>query len=214
MESEDQGAAGATTYDALFKLVLIGDSGVGKSCLLLRFADDAFTESYITTIGVDFRFRTVQVGNMMVKLQIWDTAGQERFRTITSAYYRGADGIITVYDVTSQESFDHVQDWLHEVERYASPGTVKLLVGNKSDRGDKVVSTESAEAFANNLNLPFLETSAKTSENVEAAFLAIASELIKLKGAKNSNVPAASASRKRLSLNGKPSPEADSNGCC
>jgi len=123
--------------DYLFKLVLIGDSGVGKSCLLLRFADDAFTESYISTIGVDFRFRTVKIDKKTVKLQIWDTAGQERFRTITSAYYRGADGIIMVYDVTSVESFDHVNDWLNEVNRYASEGTCKLLVGNKNDRQDK-----------------------------------------------------------------------------
>ena len=171
--------------------MLIGDSGVGKSCLLLRFADNAFTESYISTIGVDFRFRTVkvdtcllapillvplcarsllfacpcvpclwpvswfchqpwitcghfwprppprQVDKSTVKLQIWDTAGQERFRTITSAYIRGADGIIMVYDVTSQESFNHVADWLTEVNRYASEGTCKLLVGNKSDRPDR-----------------------------------------------------------------------------
>mmetsp|Transcript_35141 Transcript_35141/g.71640 ORF Transcript_35141/g.71640 Transcript_35141/m.71640 type:complete len:131 (+) Transcript_35141:108-500(+) len=124
-------------YDHLFKLVLIGDSGVGKSCLLLRFADNAFTDSYISTIGVDFRFRTVKVEKHTVKLQIWDTAGQERFRTITSAYYRGADGIIMVYDVTNQESFNHVADWLTEVNRYASEGTCKLLVGNKSDRPDR-----------------------------------------------------------------------------
>jgi len=97
-------------YDYLFKLVLIGDSGVGKSCLLLRFADDNFTDSYISTIGVDFRFRTITIDKKTVKLQIWDTAGQERFRTITSAYYRGADGIIMVYDVTSSESFDHVEE--------------------------------------------------------------------------------------------------------
>ncbi|KAJ8544206.1 hypothetical protein ON010_g12063 [Phytophthora cinnamomi] len=163
-------AAARTTmsrdYDHLFKLVLIGDSGVGKSCLLLRFADDAFTESYITTIGVDF----------------WDTAGQERFRTITSAYYRGADGIIMVYDVTSQESFDHVNDWLNEVNRYASEGTCKLLVGNKSDISDnKAVSYETAKAFADSLSIPFLETSAKNAQNVEEAFLTMASELITIR---------------------------------
>ena len=123
--------SGRRDYDYLFKLVLIGDTGVGKSCLLLRFADDAFTESYISTIGVDFRFRTVKIENKTFKLQIWDTAGQERFRTITSAYYRGADGIIMVYDVTDRESFDHIQDWLHEVNRYATEGTCKLLIGNK-----------------------------------------------------------------------------------
>ena len=127
-------------YDYLFKLVLIGDSSVGKSCLLLRFADDSFTESYISTIGVDFRFRTVKIEDKTVKLQIWDTAGQERFRTITSAYYRGADGIIMVYDVTRSESFDHVQDWLNEVNRYANQGLCKkLLIGNKCDRTDRTV---------------------------------------------------------------------------
>jgi len=128
-------------YDHLFKLVLIGDSGVGKSCLLLRFADDSFTESYISTIGVDFRFRTVTIDHKTVKLQIWDTAGQERFRTITSAYYRGAHGIIMVYDVTNYESFEHVEEWLNEVNRHASESTLKLLVGNKADLQDEKKST-------------------------------------------------------------------------
>merc|ERR1711879_695957 len=97
-------------YDHLFKLVLIGNSGAGKSCLLLRFADDSFTDTYISTIGVDFRFRTVTIDNITVKLQIWDTAGQERFRTITSAYYRGAHGIIVVYDITNEESFGNIDE--------------------------------------------------------------------------------------------------------
>lgn len=175
-------------YDYLFKLVLIGDSGVGKSCLLLRFADDAFTESYISTIGVDFRFRTVKIDNKTVKLQIWDTAGQERFRTITSAYYRGADGIIMVFDVTSTESFDHVNDWLKEVNRYAAEGTVKLLVGNKSDRtADKVVTEAQAKEFADELGIPFIETSAKSSKNVEEAFLTMAGELIRQRDSRGGN---------------------------
>jgi Ras-related protein Rab-1A len=111
----------------------------------------------------------------------WDTAGQERFRTITSAYYRGADGIIMVYDVSNQESFDHVNDWLGEVNRYASEGTCKLLVGNKSDKPDKVVSTEKAKAYAATLGIPFLETSAKNATNVEDAFLTMTAELIKMR---------------------------------
>lgn len=192
-------AAKARDYDYLFKLVLIGDSGVGKSCLLLRFAvrwdgrqrtrrthslttlqDDAFTESYISTIGVDFRFRTVKIDKKTTKLQIWDTAGQERFRTITSAYYRGADGIIMVFDVTSTESFDHVNDWLKEVNRYAAEGTVKLLVGNKCDRtADRVVTEEQAKEFAEELGIPYIETSAKSAKNVEEAFLTMAGELIR-----------------------------------
>eukprot|EP00457_Paulinella_chromatophora_P009158 gb/GEZN01009214.1/.p1 GENE.gb/GEZN01009214.1/~~gb/GEZN01009214.1/.p1 ORF type:complete len:210 (-),score=34.87 gb/GEZN01009214.1/:680-1309(-) len=167
-------------YDYLFKLVLIGDSGVGKSCLLLRFADDNFTDSYISTIGVDFRFRTVTIEKKTVKLQIWDTAGQERFRTITSAYYRGADGIIMVYDVTSNESFEHVEEWLSEVDRYANENTSKLLVGNKADLiEEKQVSEENAQRFAEKLGISFIETSAKTATNVDTAFLTMAKELIR-----------------------------------
>lgn len=146
--------------------------------------DDAFTESYISTIGVDFRFRTLKMDKKTVKLQIWDTAGQERFRTITSAYYRGADGIIMVFDVTSTESFDHVNDWLKEVNRYAAPGTVQLLVGNKCDRtADRVVTEEQAKEFAAELGIPYIETSAKSAKNVEEAFLTMAGQLIKQRAA-------------------------------
>jgi Ras-related protein Rab-1A len=152
--------------------------------LLLRFADDNFTDSYISTIGVDFRFRTITIDTKTVKLQIWDTAGQERFRTITSAYYRGADGIIMVYDVTSAESFDHVEEWLSEVDKYANESTVKLLVGNKADMVDeKQVSEEAAQRFGDKLGISFLETSAKTATNVDAAFLTMAKELIKTREA-------------------------------
>lgn len=199
-------------YDYLFKLVLIGDSGVGKSCLLLRFADDAFTESYISTIGVDFRFRTVKIDGKTVKLQIWDTAGQERFRTITSAYYRGADGIIMVYDVTSQDSFEHVNDWLKEVNRYASEGTCKLLVGNKSDRTvDKAVTEETAKEFADELGIAFLETSAKSAKNVEEAFLTLAGELIKQKGSKSGSKD----DKEKVDLNSKnKGPKQMIENCC
>ncbi|XP_035495559.1 ras-related protein Rab-35b isoform X2 [Scophthalmus maximus] len=107
----------ARDYDYLFKLLIIGDSGVGKSSLLLRFADNTFSGSYITTIGVDFKIRTVEINGEKVKLQIWDTAGQERFRTITSTYYRGTHGVIVVYDVTSAESFVNVKRWLHEINQ-------------------------------------------------------------------------------------------------
>ena len=150
---------------------MIGDTGVGKSCILLRFADDTFTDSYISTIGVDFRFRTVEVEKKTCKLQIWDTAGQERYRTITSAYYRGADAIVMVYDVTNKDSFRHVNDWLVEVTRYASEDTCKLLVGNKSDLASaRVISSADGEKFAKELQVPFLETSAMDGTNVEKAF--------------------------------------------
>lgn len=170
----------ASEYDYLFKLLLIGDSGVGKSCLLLRFADKTYTDSYISTIGVDFKIRTIELEGKTIKLQIWDTAGQERFRTITSSYYRGAHGIIVVYDVTDKESFDHVKQWLNEIERYASVEVQKLLVGNKCDLvSKKDVQTETAQAFADKLEIPFLETSAKAATRVEDAFLMMANEIKK-----------------------------------
>lgn len=139
--------------DYLFKLLLIGDSGVGKSCLLLRFADDTYTESYISTIGVDFKIRTIDLDGKTIKLQIWDTAGQERFRTITSSYYRGAHGIIVVYDCTDQETFNNVKQWLEEIDRYACDNVNKLLVGNKCDLHTKKVVDYTTAKVSNNAYL-------------------------------------------------------------
>lgn len=165
-------------YDYLFKLLLIGDSGVGKSCLLLRFADNTYTDSYISTIGVDFKIRTLDIDGKTVKLQIWDTAGQERFRTITSSYYRGAHGIIVVYDVTDKVSFNNVKQWLGEIDRYACQSVNKLLVGNKADLVEKkVVDFNEAKEFADSLGISFLETSAKSAQNVEEAFLTMTRQI-------------------------------------
>jgi len=170
-------------YDYLFKLLLIGDSGVGKSCLLLRFADDTYTESYISTIGVDFKIRTIQLEGRVIKLQIWDTAGQERFRTITSSYYRGAHGIIVVYDVTDQVSFNNVKQWMQEIQRYACDSVCRLLVGNKSDLVEKkMVDFNTAKEYADSMSIPFLETSAKNATNVEQAFITMAGEIKKQQG--------------------------------
>eukprot|EP01059_Diplonema_ambulator_P000039 TRINITY_DN1002_c1_g1_i1.p1 TRINITY_DN1002_c1_g1~~TRINITY_DN1002_c1_g1_i1.p1 ORF type:complete len:204 (+),score=59.55 TRINITY_DN1002_c1_g1_i1:53-664(+) len=170
----------ASEYDYLFKLLLIGDSGVGKSCLLLRFADDTYTESYISTIGVDFKIRTIDLDGKTIKLQIWDTAGQERFRTITASYYRGAHGIIIVYDVTDLETFTNVKTWLKEIEKYATDNVSKLLVGNKSDMVvKKAVDHTTAKDYAESLGIPFIETSAKNAINVEQAFRTMATEIKK-----------------------------------
>lgn len=170
-------AASQQEYDLLFKLLVIGDTSVGKSCLLLRLADNTFTGTYITTIGVDFKIRTFDVDGKTVKLQIWDTAGQERFRTITSSYYRGAHGIIVVYDVADKETFNNVQEvWIKEVSKHAADGVTKLLIGNKCDLRDevdeeKIVSEDEARQLSDSLGVQYIETSAKNAHNVEQAFL-------------------------------------------
>lgn len=199
-------------YDFLFKLLLIGDSGVGKSCLLLRFADDTYTESYISTIGVDFKIRTIELEGKTIKLQIWDTAGQERFRTITSSYYRGAHGIIVVYDVTDMESFNNVKTWLNEIDKYATDKVNKLLVGNKCDLVvKKVVDFQTAKDFADQLEIPFLETSAKNATNVEQAFMTMSAEIKKRVAAQQT--PGASAGVK-LPPAGQPINQKKSGGAC
>jgi len=198
-------------YDYLFKLLLIGDSGVGKSCLLLRFADDTYTESYISTIGVDFKIRTIELDGKTIKLQIWDTAGQERFRTITSSYYRGAHGIIVVYDVTDQESFNNVKNWLQEIDRYASENVNKLLVGNKADlTSKKVVDYATAKEYADQLGVPFLETSAKNATNVEQAFMTMAAEIKNRMGPERASEP----QRPTVRVNATQPVKQSGGGCC
>jgi len=172
------GAMPPPHYDFLIKLLLIGDSGVGKSCLLLRFCDDAWTPSFITTIGIDFKIRTIELDGKRIKLQIWDTAGQERFRTITTAYYRGAMGILLVYDVTDDRSFNNIRTWHANIEQHASEGVNKVLIGNKSDWTDKrAVSEEDGRELAEELGIKFIETSAKINEGVEDAFFTLARDI-------------------------------------
>jgi len=168
-------------YDYLIKLLLIGDSGVGKSCLLLRFSDDAFTPSFITTIGIDFKIRTVELDGKRIKLQIWDTAGQERFRTITTAYYRGAMGILLVYDVSDEKSFNNIRNWMRNIEQHATESVNKMLLGNKSDvpPEQRVVDRTRGQALADEFAMRFMETSAKSSINVEEAFMTMAKEIKK-----------------------------------
>jgi len=198
-------------YDYLFKLLLIGDSGVGKSCLLLRFADDTYTESYISTIGVDFKIRTIELNGKTIKLQIWDTAGQERFRTITSSYYRGAHGIIVVYDITDQVSFNNVKQWMQEIDRYACENVNKLLVGNKSDLINKrAVDLNAAKEFADALGIPFLETSAKNATNVEQAFLTMAGEIKNRMAATTTST----AGKPTISVGSGQQVKQNDSGCC
>ncbi|XP_064388540.1 ras-related protein Rab-8A-like [Halichondria panicea] len=168
----------AKTYDFLFKLLLIGDSGVGKTCILVRFSEDAFNSTFISTIGIDFKIRTVEIEGKKIKLQIWDTAGQERFRTITTAYYRGAMGIMLVYDVTNERTFENIRNWIRNIEENASADVEKMILGNKCDlQESRVVSQERGRVLAEEHGVKFMETSAKSGLNVESAFLALAKDI-------------------------------------
>ena len=158
-------------YDFLFKIVLIGDSGVGKSNLLSRFTRNEFNLESKTTIGVEFATRSILADSKLIKAQIWDTAGQERYRAITSAYYRGAVGALLVFDISKSSSFENIEKWLKELKEHADPKMVVMLVGNKSDlRHLRAVKTEDAASFAEKNGLAFIETSALDSSNVEVAF--------------------------------------------
>lgn len=163
------------TYDLLFKLLLIGDSGVGKTSILYRFSDDAYTPTFISTIGIDFKIKTIELKGKKIKLQIWDTAGQERFHTITTSYYRGAMGIMLVYDITNAKSFDNIQKWLRNIDEHANEDVEKMIVGNKCDMEDRrIIAKERGEAIAREHGIRFMETSACSNFNVEKAFLDLA----------------------------------------
>ncbi|EXC19369.1 Ras-related protein Rab2BV [Morus notabilis] len=161
-------------YDYLFKIVLIGDSGVGKSNILSRFTRNEFCLESKSTIGVEFATRTLQIEGKTVKAQIWDTAGQERYRAITSAYYRGAVGALLVYDITKRQTFDNVQRWLRELRDHADSNIVIMVAGNKADlKHLRAVTPEDAAALAEKEGLSFIETSALEAVNVENAFQSI-----------------------------------------
>ncbi|XP_071617573.1 ras-related protein Rab-26 isoform X2 [Heliangelus exortis] len=181
-------------YDLAFKVMLVGDSGVGKTCLLVRFKDGAFLAgSFISTVGIDFR--------------IWDTAGQERFRSVTHAYYRDAHALLLLYDVTNKASFDNIQAWLTEIHEYAQQDVVLMLLGNKVDSTqDRVVKREDGEKLAKEYGVPFMETSAKSGLNVELAFTAIAKEL-KHRSMKLPNEP-------KFKLHDYVKKEVRGSGCC
>ncbi|CAN4121482.1 unnamed protein product [Withania somnifera] len=176
------GQSNSSSYDLSFKILLIGDSGVGKSSLLVSFISNV-VDDLAPTIGVDFKIKTLTVGGKRLKLTIWDTAGQERFRTLTSSYYRGAQGIILVYDVTRRETFTNLSDvWAKEVELYSNnQDCVKMLVGNKVDReSERAVTREEGIALAKELGGLFLECSAKTRENVQHCFEELALKIMEV----------------------------------
>ncbi|KAL8144003.1 hypothetical protein V2J09_017035 [Rumex salicifolius] len=169
---------GDNEYDYLFKIVLIGDSGVGKSNILSRFTRNEFCLDSKSTIGVEFATRTLQVEGKTVKAQIWDTAGQERYRAITSAYYRGAVGALLVYDITKRQTFDNLLRWLRELRDHADSNIVIMMAGNKSDlKHLRAISEDDGKALAEKEGLSFLETSALEAFNVEKAFQTVLTDI-------------------------------------
>lgn len=165
-------------YDYLFKFIVIGDTAVGKSCLLHRFIDNKFKKESTHTIGVEFGSKIIEVGGRNVKLQIWDTAGQERFRSVTRSYYRGAAGAILVYDITSRETYNHVASWLSDARSLANKDIAIILVGNKADLPNREVTFLEASRFAQENDLMFLETSALSGEGVEGVFFQCARSIL------------------------------------
>ncbi|KAJ8491636.1 hypothetical protein OPV22_013357 [Ensete ventricosum] len=165
-------------YDYLFKVVLVGDSGVGKTNLLSRFARNEFSSESKSTVGVEFATRTIHVDNKLIKAQIWDTAGQERYRAITNAYYRGSAAALVVYDVTRHVTFENAERWLRELRNHTDANLVVMLVGNKADLGHiRAVSVEEAQAFVQREKVFFMETSALDSTNVENAFTQVLTQI-------------------------------------
>jgi len=162
-------------YDHLVKLMTLGDSGVGKSSILMRFVDDMFTPAFMSTIGIDYKIKTISHEGKKIKLQMWDTAGQERFRGITNAYYRGAMGIILVYDIGDEKSFRNIRTWLQTIEAHGADSVEKILLGNKidmrkEDPGGEYVKFDKAQELAKTFNMEAFEVSAKTGEGINEAF--------------------------------------------
>ncbi len=166
-------------YYYLFKLILVGDLGAGKSCLNVRFTDDTWTSSYIPTIGVDFKIKIVEMEDKKLKLQIWDSAGQDRFKTISKAYYKSVQGVLFVYDLTKIESFNNLSEWIEEIGIYAPKDAQRILVGAKSDMEEnRQVPFEQAKEFADKNGMKFFETSSKNNLNVHEAFYSLSKDIL------------------------------------
>jgi len=167
-------------YDFIFKVLLLGNSDVGKSSILIRYVDESWNEAFVPTIGVDFKVKSMEIEKKKIKMQIWDTAGQERFRNVISSYFRGAHGLFLIYDITNRDSFKNLENWLIEIEKNASENVLKILVGNKNDlEQDREISYEEGKNFANRNGMEFIETSAKINTNVSEAFEMLGKLMIK-----------------------------------
>jgi len=207
--------SGGKKFDLQIKLMMIGDQNVGKTALLMRYADGEFNESLLPTIGIDFKIKTIELQGKLVKLQIWDTAGQERFRTITQAYYRGAMGILLIYDVTTTKSWSNVRNWVRNIQDNAPQTVNKMLIGNKSDLTQKrEVTTQQGEQLAREYGMKFLETSARTNMNVQEAFITLATDVVDRLVAGGLSADPPPAELGRIQVNRDSSSGGRLMGCC
>ena len=215
MEKNKKLKMGDEDYDFIFKVLLLGNSDVGKSSILLRYVDSVWNETFVPTIGVDFKVKTVEIGDKKVKMQIWDTAGQERFRNVISTYFRGGNGLLLIYDITNKDSFKNLESWLIEIEKNASENILKILIGNKSDlEEDREISKEEGQAFANRNGMQFMETSAKMNTNVDEAFQALGKLMIEFNSGQKTIMASQNKNDKKKTLSASKGKDLNSKKKC
>ena len=192
-----------------FKILTIGESGVGKTCILRRFVENKFLKNHLATIGIDFKTKNLNIDNKEIKLKIWDTAGQERFRNITTQYYKGADGIVLVYDVTDDGSFEKIRDWMAQIQANTQKDELGfVLLGNKCDMEPRVITEEQGNKMAEELKINYFETSALNGLGINEAFEQLARDIMKIKGLGEDN------KTEGVELNNNKKKKEDKNGCC
>ena len=199
----------STESSKTFKILTIGESGVGKTCILRRFVENKFLKNHLATIGIDFKTKTLNINNQEIKLKIWDTAGQERFRNITTQYYKGADGIVLIYDVTDDASYEKIRDWMEQILSNTKREDIGLvLLGNKCDMEPRAVTEEQGNKMAEELNVSYFETSALTGQGINEAFNELTRDIMKRKGVDNGGNEGVDLK------NDNTKKKKDGNGCC
>jgi len=198
------------------KILTIGESGVGKTCILLRYTDNKFIKHHLTTIGIDYKTKDVNINGKSIKLKIWDTAGQERFRNITQQYYKGADGIVLVFDLTDRNSFEKIREWMKQIQSYTQRESIAIvLLGNKCDAENKAVSAKEASDIAAEYNMKFFETSAMNNINIEESFKQLSTDIVKIKEIKNAGSDFTPQNQvQQLKPVDKNDKKKDKKGCC